>query len=79
MSEQTPRSYVYVATCAALPSCLHKAAIPGNTPWYVTNDELELIVEQNKQFTKTPTHIGTCLSVAKPLCEIMRCYLLSQL
>ena len=38
-----------VASCAALNLvCLHKATLPGNTPCYVTNDELELTVEQNK-------------------------------
>ena len=48
----------HIATCAALNLvCLHRATLPGNTPCYITNDELELTVEQNKQFIKTPTHI----------------------
>ena len=39
----------HVATCAALNLvCLYKATLPGNTPCYVTNDELELTVEENK-------------------------------
>ena len=37
----------HVATCAALNLvCLHRATPPGNTPCYVTNDELKLTVEQ---------------------------------
>ena len=43
----------HIATCAALNLvCLHRATLPGNTPCYVTNNELELTVEQNKQFIK---------------------------
>ena len=39
----------HIATCAALNLvCLHRATLPGNTPCYVTNDELELTVEENK-------------------------------
>ena len=42
-------SELHVATCAALDLvCLHRATLPGNTLCYVTNDELELTVEQNQ-------------------------------
>ena len=55
-------SQFHVATCATLNLvCLHRATLPGNTPCYVTNDELELTVKQNKAvYQKHQPIFGQC-------------------
>ena len=50
----------HVATCAALNLvCLHRATPPGNTPCYVTNDELKLTVECYSSTNHTTYYIHT--------------------